>query len=43
LIPGTSSPAHLRENLKAAELTLPPDSLAALNGIAAEVAVAAAC
>jgi aryl-alcohol dehydrogenase-like predicted oxidoreductase len=36
LIPGTSSPAHLRENLAAGELTLPPDSLAELNGIAAE-------
>ncbi len=35
LIPGTSSPAHLRENLAAAELDLPPDAVAALNGIGA--------
>ena len=34
LIPGTSSPAHLRENLAAASLTLPEDEIAALNGIA---------
>lgn len=34
LIPGTSSVAHLRENLAAAELMLPPDALAALDGIA---------
>jgi aryl-alcohol dehydrogenase-like predicted oxidoreductase len=34
LIPGTSSLAHLRENLAAAELTLPDDAMAALNGIA---------
>lgn len=34
LIPGTSSVAHLRENLKAADLVLPADSLAALDGIA---------
>jgi aryl-alcohol dehydrogenase-like predicted oxidoreductase len=40
LIPGTSSPAHLRENLKAAELALPADSLAALDGIAAGAAEA---
>lgn len=33
LIPGTSSRAHLRENLAAAELDLPPDALAALDGI----------
>jgi aryl-alcohol dehydrogenase-like predicted oxidoreductase len=32
LIPGTSSAAHLRENLAAGELALPPQSLAALNG-----------
>jgi aryl-alcohol dehydrogenase-like predicted oxidoreductase len=36
LIPGTSSRGHLRENLASAELTLPPDALAALNGIAAQ-------
>ncbi|HUB85578.1 MAG TPA: aldo/keto reductase, partial [Rhizomicrobium sp.] len=34
LIPGTSSVAHLRENLAAAELKLPDDAMAALNGIA---------
>lgn len=33
LIPGTSSRAHLRENLAAAELTLPEDALAELDGI----------
>lgn len=33
LIPGTSSVAHLRENIAAAALSLPPDSLAALEGI----------
>ena len=35
LIPGTSSVAHLEENLAAAELVLPADAVAALNGIAA--------
>jgi pyridoxine 4-dehydrogenase len=34
LIPGTSSVAHLRENLAAAELTLSPQNLAELDGIA---------
>ncbi|WP_175832382.1 aldo/keto reductase family oxidoreductase [Burkholderia cenocepacia] len=34
LIPGTSSVAHLRENLAAADLDLPADALAALDGIA---------
>ena len=34
LIPGTSSVAHLRENLAAAELELPADAMAALDGIA---------
>ena len=34
LIPGTASVAHLRENLAAAELTLSPQTLAALDGIA---------
>jgi aryl-alcohol dehydrogenase-like predicted oxidoreductase len=33
LIPGTSSLGHLRENLAAAELALPPDALAELNAI----------
>ncbi|WP_433360522.1 oxidoreductase [Actinoplanes sp. CA-142083] len=35
LIPGTSSVAHLRENIAAASLELPPDALADLDGIAA--------
>jgi len=35
LIPGTSSVAHLRENLAASQLTLPPEILAELEGIAA--------
>ncbi|MDQ7807190.1 oxidoreductase [Amycolatopsis sp. A133] len=35
LIPGTSSPAHLRENLAAAELELPADVLADLDRIGA--------
>lgn len=34
LIPGTSSVEHLRENLKAAELQLPPQTVADLNAIA---------
>jgi len=34
LIPGTSSVQHLRENLAAAELTLPTDALAKLNAMA---------
>lgn len=38
LIPGTSSLAHLRENLSAARLALAPQILAELNGIAASVA-----
>jgi aryl-alcohol dehydrogenase-like predicted oxidoreductase len=33
LIPGTSSVQHLRENLNAATLTLPPDALAKLDAI----------
>jgi pyridoxine 4-dehydrogenase len=33
LIPGTSSVAHLHENLKAAELVLPEDVVTTLNGI----------
>jgi pyridoxine 4-dehydrogenase len=35
LIPGTSSLAHLRENLTAAELDLPDEAMAELNGITA--------
>jgi len=35
LIPGTSSLGHLRENLAAAELSLPDDALAALDRIGA--------
>ncbi|MBB5709698.1 aldo/keto reductase family oxidoreductase [Sphingomonas xinjiangensis] len=35
LIPGTSSVAHLRENLATAKLELPDDAMAALNAIAA--------
>jgi aryl-alcohol dehydrogenase-like predicted oxidoreductase len=34
LIPGTSSVAHLRENLQATSLVLPPQSVADLNGLA---------
>jgi len=34
LIPGTSSVAHLRENLAAASLILPDDEVLALNGVA---------
>jgi pyridoxine 4-dehydrogenase len=33
VIPGTSSVRHLRENVAAAGLTLPPDAVADLNGI----------
>ena len=40
LIPGTSSVGHLRENLAAAELELPDDEMAVLNGIAGEKAAA---
>lgn len=36
LIPGTSSVAHLKENLAAADLQLPQDAMAALDGIAAK-------
>jgi aryl-alcohol dehydrogenase-like predicted oxidoreductase len=39
LIPGTSSLAHLRENLAAAELVLPPEEVAALDSIADERAL----
>ena len=38
LIPGTSSVAHLRENLAAGELALSPQVLAELDGIAAALA-----
>jgi aryl-alcohol dehydrogenase-like predicted oxidoreductase len=38
LIPGTSSLAHLRENLAAADVKLSNDALARLNGIAKESA-----
>jgi aryl-alcohol dehydrogenase-like predicted oxidoreductase len=38
LIPGTSSVAHLRENLAAAQLALPGQTLAELDGIAAAAA-----
>jgi pyridoxine 4-dehydrogenase len=36
LIPGTASLAHLRENMKAATLKLPPPALAQLDAIAAD-------
>ena len=39
LIPGTSSVAHLRENLAAGQLALAPQTLAELDGIAAAAAV----
>ncbi|MCA0058844.1 aldo/keto reductase family oxidoreductase [Mesorhizobium sp. B2-2-4] len=41
LIPGTSSIAHLRQNMAAAELELPADALSVLNGIADETEQAA--
>lgn len=41
LIPGTSSVAHLRENLAAASLVLPDDAIEALDGIASVEAAAA--
>ncbi|MDE1992145.1 MAG: aldo/keto reductase family oxidoreductase [Rhizobiaceae bacterium] len=34
LIPGTSSRAHLRENLAVSDITLPAEAMAELNGIA---------
>jgi aryl-alcohol dehydrogenase-like predicted oxidoreductase len=40
LIPGTSSVAHLRENLAAANLVLPDDAIKALNEIAGASAAA---
>jgi pyridoxine 4-dehydrogenase len=39
LIPGTSSVGHLRENLEAANLHLPPSALSALDAIANEPSV----
>ncbi len=36
LIPGTSSAAHLRENLRAATLKLPPEMIAGLDLIGAD-------
>jgi pyridoxine 4-dehydrogenase len=39
LIPGTSSVAHLRENLAAGQWTLSPQTLTELDGIAATIAV----
>jgi len=33
LIPGTSSVAHLRENIAGAALSLPPDAVAELDAI----------
>lgn len=41
LIPGTSSVAHLRENLAAAELNLSPEIIAELDGIADSASAAA--
>jgi pyridoxine 4-dehydrogenase len=38
LIPGTSSVAHLRENLAAADLDLPDDALKELDGVASMAA-----
>jgi aryl-alcohol dehydrogenase-like predicted oxidoreductase len=35
LIPGTSSPEHLRENIAAANLVLPDEAVTDLDGIAA--------
>jgi aryl-alcohol dehydrogenase-like predicted oxidoreductase len=42
LIPGTSTVAHLHENLAAAELTLSPEAVSELDGIAAAAARATA-
>jgi aryl-alcohol dehydrogenase-like predicted oxidoreductase len=39
LIPGTSSVAHLRENLAAATIQLPPAAIATLDAIASEAAM----
>ena len=40
LIPGTSSPGHLRENLAAANLQLPRDTVTVLDRIATDMAAA---
>ena len=40
LIPGTSSVAHLRENLAATRIDLPDDMMGLLDGIAAAKAAA---
>jgi len=40
LIPGTSSVEHLRENLAAAELTLPPDALEVLDRLGSKTEAA---
>ena len=40
LIPGTSSVAHLRENLAAADLALPDDAMAELDAIGPKAASA---
>ncbi|AUX36443.1 uncharacterized protein SOCE836_086500 [Sorangium cellulosum] len=40
LIPGTSSVAHLRENLAAAALELPDEAMAALDGVGASAGAA---
>jgi aryl-alcohol dehydrogenase-like predicted oxidoreductase len=40
LIPGTSSIAHLRENLDAGKLVLSPETIAELNNIALEASSA---
>ncbi len=40
LIPGTSSVAHLRENLAAAELELPRETVNLLDQVAADIAPA---
>jgi pyridoxine 4-dehydrogenase len=37
LIPGTSSIGHLRENLAAATLELPPETIAELDHIASAI------
>ena len=39
LIPGTSSIAHLRENLAAADLALPSDTMAVLDRVAGSVPI----
>jgi aryl-alcohol dehydrogenase-like predicted oxidoreductase len=36
-IPGTTSVAHLRENLSATELDLPDEAIVLLNGVAANI------